>query len=384
MNMRSLHRLKPFALGIVVALIVAACSSPAEPTLYTVSVTVGGTGAGSVSSTPAGIDTTVADGSQADFEDGTLVTLTASAAAGSTFAGWGGACGAFAGTTCDVTVDAAKSVSATFDEVLGTLDLTVTGLPGSLVPSIRVTGPGGYDETFTSDIAVSLPPGSYTVTPGPVADMPAIYRASERPVSVVADATASVSIVYERPSVLYFENSPSAYIPAALEANGFEVNDVTAPDLISVTNELTAGGYDLAVVLFPNDSSEPAFVTALEGFVTDGGHVVFAEYSPTADIATLFDASYSGTSNLTTADLDPPLDAGITDPVTLDGAGYGTYSNGLTVEDGGTSLCTFENDDSCFVLGNDGRTALLGFLGDTIPEADGQTFWENLSLFMLE
>src|SRR5438034_1281740 len=68
-------------------------------------------GPGSVSSNPAGIscDPTC----RAAFAPGTTVTLTATAAAGATFSGWGGTC---AGTTalCPVMMTAARSVTATF------------------------------------------------------------------------------------------------------------------------------------------------------------------------------------------------------------------------------------------------------------------------------
>src|SRR5262249_55282485 len=49
----------------------------------------------------------------ASFASGTSVTLTATAASGSTFAGWSGAC---TGTsTCTVSMTAAQSVTATFN-----------------------------------------------------------------------------------------------------------------------------------------------------------------------------------------------------------------------------------------------------------------------------
>ena len=77
---------------------------------FKLSVTKAGTGTGTVTSSPTGIScgTTCS----ANFKSGTVVTLTASAAAGSTFAGWSGAC---TGTgTCSVTMSAAKSVTVTF------------------------------------------------------------------------------------------------------------------------------------------------------------------------------------------------------------------------------------------------------------------------------
>jgi cysteine-rich repeat protein len=89
-------------------------------------VTKGGGGAGSVGSSPAGITCDVAntDCTQ-DYNHGTAVTLTASAAPGSTFIGWSGdgaSCGS--ALSCLVTMDAAKTVTATF--ALQTFALTVT------------------------------------------------------------------------------------------------------------------------------------------------------------------------------------------------------------------------------------------------------------------
>ena len=77
---------------------------------YTLTVAKAGTGSGTVTSSPAGINCG-ADCSE-PYNSGTVVTLTPTAAAGSTFAGWSGAC---TGTgACQVTMNAAKSVTATF------------------------------------------------------------------------------------------------------------------------------------------------------------------------------------------------------------------------------------------------------------------------------
>lgn len=87
MNTRFIRAVRRLAMGIALAVVVAGCGTPSTPSLYALTVTVGGTGDGTVTSAPAGIDTAVAGGNQAEFEDGTSVTLTASAAAGSTFTG---------------------------------------------------------------------------------------------------------------------------------------------------------------------------------------------------------------------------------------------------------------------------------------------------------
>jgi len=90
-------------------------SFTAPVTNYTLAVTGGGTGQGTV--TGSGINCTIAAGStsgtcSASYASGTAVSLTATATGGSTFSSWGGACAGTGG--CDLTMNASKSVSASF------------------------------------------------------------------------------------------------------------------------------------------------------------------------------------------------------------------------------------------------------------------------------
>ncbi len=71
-----------------------------------------GSGAGTVVSTPSGIN--CSSNCLASFLYGTNVTLTASPLPGSTFAGWTGAC-AGNNSSCNILVNGAKTVEATFD-----------------------------------------------------------------------------------------------------------------------------------------------------------------------------------------------------------------------------------------------------------------------------
>jgi hypothetical protein len=76
----------------------------------TVSVDFAGSGSGSVSSVPSGINCSA--NCAAQFDLGTQLTLSAVATGGSTFSGWSGAC---TGTgSCVINVAAAASVTATF------------------------------------------------------------------------------------------------------------------------------------------------------------------------------------------------------------------------------------------------------------------------------
>jgi hypothetical protein len=105
---------------------------------HALSLTLAGTGTGTVTSAPAGIDCGAA--CSASYVAGTTITLTAAAAPGSAFAGWGGAC---SGTqpTCQITLDQARNATATFTQVQHALSVTLAGTGTGTVTS----APAGID-----------------------------------------------------------------------------------------------------------------------------------------------------------------------------------------------------------------------------------------------
>src|SRR5437660_5331975 len=102
---------------------------------FTLTVSKGGTGTGTVTSSDGGISCgpTCATTSAA-YGSGTLVTLTASASGGSTFGGWSG-CDGVSGLTCTVTMNASRSVTATFNVQRFTLTVSKGGTGTGTVTS---------------------------------------------------------------------------------------------------------------------------------------------------------------------------------------------------------------------------------------------------------
>ena len=163
-------------------------------------VTKNGNGAGSVTSTPAGID--CGPTCSSDFDYGTEVTLTAAAAEGSTFTGWGGAC---SGTgSCVVTMDQARSVSASFELQQRTLTLTKNGNGAGSVTStpagidcgptcssdfdygteVTLTAAAAEGSTFTGWGGACSGTGSCVVTMDQARSVSATFELQESPLAV--------------------------------------------------------------------------------------------------------------------------------------------------------------------------------------------------------
>ncbi len=121
-------------------------------------VAIGGTGTGSVTSSPAGIN---CPGACATSQPpGTTVDLTATPGAYSNFTGWSGAC---SGTgACSVTLDTPKSVTATFTKQRFTLSVTTIGTGAVISAPAGINCGSTCVSDFDAQTHVSL-----TATPEP-------------------------------------------------------------------------------------------------------------------------------------------------------------------------------------------------------------------------
>ena len=139
---------------------------------YALAVAKAGTGGGLVTSSPAGIDCGAT--CSASFASGTAVTLAVGPAAGSSFAGWSGACSGTGG--CTVTMTAAKSVTATFNS-------STTPSPTNLLRN------GSFDATGAS----WLSPWTFRNTGGSIAQDTAVktHGAASARVTVTAGSTST-------------------------------------------------------------------------------------------------------------------------------------------------------------------------------------------------
>ncbi|HSN90337.1 MAG TPA: fibronectin type III domain-containing protein, partial [Anaeromyxobacteraceae bacterium] len=164
------------------------------PSHYPLAVAKQGSGAGTVVSSPAAID--CGDTCSFSVPRDTSITLTASPDATSTFDGWSGDC---SGTDpCTVTMDAARSVTATFTRITHGLTVSRTGTGGGAVTS----SPAGIDcgatcsTTFDAATVVTL-----TATPDATSDFTGWSGAcagASATCTVTMDAALSVTATFTR------------------------------------------------------------------------------------------------------------------------------------------------------------------------------------------
>ncbi|MFQ6045112.1 MAG: hypothetical protein ACE5PT_01965, partial [Gemmatimonadales bacterium] len=103
-----------------------------------------------------------------------------------------------AGVATALTVACGDDTTAPPQPTVGSLVVSVTGLPAGTDADVTVTGPGGFTQQLTtSDTLIGLEPGTYTLSADSVLSQQQTYAASPdtQAVSVTAGSTAAQASV---------------------------------------------------------------------------------------------------------------------------------------------------------------------------------------------
>jgi photosystem II stability/assembly factor-like uncharacterized protein len=134
---------------------------------FPLTVTKSGTGNGTITSNPVGINCGATCGASYDF--GTIVTLSPTSDPGSAFTGWSGGCSGSG--SCTVTMDAARSVTANFVQIMLS-PATLSGGSVSVPYNQTIIASGGTAPYTFAITAGSLPPGLSLATMGALTGTP--------------------------------------------------------------------------------------------------------------------------------------------------------------------------------------------------------------------
>jgi len=263
MARRTTHRPVARILAIAAALAIAVmgCTSAPPPNgdvdPGALAVLVGGLPAGAVGnvvvSGPSGFaDVITASETYAGLVPGTYAVV----ASGVAFGGVDYAA-AVTGSPATVPAGGLATVSVAYSAtstVGGSLTVTVEGLPAGVDADVRVTGPGGFDESVTATATFAgVEPGTYTVTATGVDDAGDAYGVSVvgSPATVPAGGSAAALVAYaflDPSSVgalqVTISGLPSGAAPSVAVSgpSGFTASLAASTTL----NDLTVGNYVVA------------------------------------------------------------------------------------------------------------------------------------------
>jgi hypothetical protein len=260
---------------------------------FMLSVAAAGTGLGTVTSSPSGINCGAT--CSASFQSGTQVILTAAAANGSTFAGWSGG-GCSGDETCTVMLGANTTVTASFAATsAGNLTLVAAVLPTSR--SIAVGGTG----TAFATLIDAGPADASTCTIAPATTIPASFvfqttNPSTNAVSGTANTPANIAAGQAQSFVIAF--TPTAAFPPTNVAFTFTcANAPSSAASITGVNTLNLSGSATPVpdIVALAASGDPGYVD-IPG-ATGTGDFAVATINLGID-ATITAAANTGTANL--------------------------------------------------------------------------------------
>lgn len=222
--------------------------------VFALTVSLAGTGSGSVTSSPAAINCPSA--CSANFASGAPVTLTATAASGSSFAGWSGAC---SGTgTCSLSMTASQAATATFTSLGGapavtlsaasigfggqligttstakTVALTNTGTAGLLLSPIGASGDFGESDNCPVSPSTLAANTACTIT---VSFSPSVPGAVSGEITITDNASNTPQMVNLSGTGL----APLSFSPASLSFGSVTVGTTTLGKPVTLINNTSA------------------------------------------------------------------------------------------------------------------------------------------------
>jgi hypothetical protein len=188
----------------------------------------------------------------------------------------------------------------------------------------------------------------------------------------------------EGATVLYFTdyvNGTDQILPGLQALAAENVIELTVADSRSDLIARLDDNPDVVVHFNQDDELQNAAWTPLVEWVEAGNRLILADWQMNTTILGALEATGGNGSNgggLVFS--DDRLTDGVQQPMLLSDDLWYNYALPLAPLGDGVSVCAFDNGNgsSCMVLGNDGRTAAIGFLADVVQHSDAHALIRNL------
>jgi len=153
----------------------------------------------------------------------------------------------------------------------------------------------------------------------------------------------------------------------------------TASDISDFNTKLATGNYPLAVLFFQNYGYDAS--GSLSTYLGNGGKVIFTDWTRDSAEGSLFDITYTSSTNQTPVTLTADfLKNGIGDTLNLSNPGWGIWSMGMALN-GAQSGATFPNGNVAVAYTS--NTIINGMLSDTFADSsEGLQFAKNELMFL--
>ena len=286
---------------------------------YALATATDGTGSGSVSLDPAG----------GTYNHGTVVTVTNTPATGSTFTGWSGACAGTGG--CVVTMDAAKTVTATFSLNSYPLATATTGTGSGSVtlnPAggtyghgtvVTVTNTPATGSTFTDWSGACAGTGGCVVTMDAAKAVTATFSLNSYLLTTATDGAGAGSVTlnpaggsYSASTVVTVTNTPaagSAFVGWSGACSGAGTCTVTmdAAKAVTATFRLLVASFDMSIVRRNNDPVLPGATILWDVTLTNTGEVTTTVQEISATLTAIVEPLWAAASGGAIAACAPPV-----------------------------------------------------------------------------
>jgi hypothetical protein len=277
--------------------ITATFAPPVPPVTYILTLHKSGTGSGTVNSSPTGIN--CGSTCSASYSGGQSVVLTATPSTGSSFAGWSGG-GCAGSSTCTVSMNASKTVTATFTFIPPPTNYTLTVLKAGVGTGYVTSSPSGvscgvscsYDYSAGTVVTLTATPDSGKVFSG----WSGAGCSGTGTCKVTLNATTSVTANFGNTPRRWGLHVHKGFRAGVVAGNG---TVVSSPTGINCGDTCQADYDDSVLVTLTATPDSGSTFTGWEGDCTGAGNCI-----------TTMDADKTVTADFSAASSPPPSDDG--------------------------------------------------------------------------